>query len=141
MKKHWCIFAALLALAPFVFAQSDGEGAGKQRFRTREREKPKMVTVNGTLALKNGTIAVESGGVDYYVPMLERYTGFVEGLKENAKVSLEGYRVKSRRGESSALLRPVKMTLNGKNYDFPAGHPGRGKRAPHGRARFGNRCR
>jgi hypothetical protein len=108
----------------YIYAQNtagERNDAGRRQRRLKEQgrlQEPEKVTVDGALALKNGFISVESGGVTYHVPMLGRYTGFLEGLKENAKVKLEGYSVK-RPDEPVAFLHPVKMTLNGKEYDFP----------------------
>jgi hypothetical protein len=78
-------------------------------------------TVNGTLQLQNGLIAVQDGTAIYFVPMLERYIGFIEGLKEGSRISIEGY-------VSGNYIEPLKITINGKSYDFLANGygPGRG---------------
>ena len=54
---------------------------------------------------------MESGGDVYLVPMLNRYIGFISGLKEGAKVTVEG------RG-SRNMIQPVKVNIDGKDYDF-----------------------
>ena len=104
MKKIG-LFAVIAFLAiGSIFAQN------------QEREKrtpPETITVEGTLQLQNGMIAVKSGESVYYVPMLQRLVGFVEGLKEGSTVSIEGYASKN-------FLRPTKLSLSGKSYDFPA---------------------
>jgi hypothetical protein len=64
------------------------------------------------LQLEKGFIALASGDNVYFVPMLMRYAGFVEGIKEGAKVSVEGYQFRD-------ILHPKKVTVNGKDYDFP----------------------
>jgi hypothetical protein len=69
------------------------------------------VSVKGTLQLRSGMIAVADGNTAYFIPMLGRYIGFIDGLKEGAKVSVEGY-------VSGDYLRPSKVTINGKSYDF-----------------------
>jgi hypothetical protein len=69
------------------------------------------VSVKGTLQLRNGMIAVVDGNTSYFIPRLERYIGFIDGLKEGAKVSVEGY-------ASRNYLQPSKITINGKSYDF-----------------------
>jgi hypothetical protein len=66
------------------------------------------------LQLHNGQFAVTSGNNIYYVPMIGRYAGFIDGLKEGSIVSFEGY-VKGN------FLRPVKMTIGEKSYDLAAG--------------------
>jgi hypothetical protein len=70
------------------------------------------VTIEGLLKLEKGIVAVESGGSVYYVPKLNRYIGFIEGLKEGTKVSVEG-------SQFNGFISPEKVTINGKSYDFP----------------------
>ena len=79
---------------------------------------PESVKIEGTLQLQNGQFAVASGNNIYYVPMIARYIGFIDNLKEGANVSFEGY-------VSGNFLRPLKMTVSGKTYDL-AGGPGFG---------------
>ncbi|MDR0515677.1 MAG: hypothetical protein LBH25_01370 [Fibromonadaceae bacterium] len=69
------------------------------------------VNVKGTLQLRSGMIAVVDGNASYFVPMLGRYIGFIDGLKEGAKISVEGY-------ASRDYIQPSKVTINGKSYDF-----------------------
>ena len=71
------------------------------------------ITVEGTLQLQNGQIAVSTGNAVYFVPELERYVGFIDGLREGARVSVAG-------DASGNYLQLVQMTLNGKSYDFQA---------------------
>jgi hypothetical protein len=71
------------------------------------------ITVTGTLQLQNGQIVLASGNTVYFVPTLIRYIGFIDGLKEGAGVSIEGY-------ASGNYLEPSKVTINGKPYDFSA---------------------
>jgi len=69
------------------------------------------VTVDGVLKLEKGFVAVESSDSVYVVPKLNRYIGFIAGLREGAKVSVEGY-------EFNKMIRPTKVTIEGKSYDF-----------------------
>lgn len=103
--------AALCAVA--AFAQSTAQNTDKTRFRDAEQ-----VKIDGVLVLKNGVISVESGGKIYHTPQLERYVGFLDGLKENAKVGVEGWSVPNPRYENTAFLRVIKLTLNGKEHDL-----------------------
>jgi len=73
------------------------------------------ITVEGTLQLQNGQIAVSTGNAVYFVPELERFVGFIDGLREGARVSVAGY-------ASGNYLQPVQMTLNGKSYDLGANY-------------------
>ena len=85
------------------------------------RSAVQSVTVEGTLQLQNGQIAVSTGNAVYFVPMLGRYVGFIDGIKEGNKVTVEGY-------ASGNYLFPSKVTVDGKSYDFqtPAADPGYG---------------
>lgn len=88
-------------------------------FNNRHRELNRefnSVTVDGTLKLDRGVIAIESGSNFYYVPLLTRYIGFINELKEGAFVTIEGYVFRN-------MLQPVKLIIDGNSYDFPA--PGR----------------
>jgi hypothetical protein len=89
----------------------------------------KSLSVEGTLKLEKGFIAVESGDTVYLVPMLTRYIGFIEGLKEGAKVSVEGLGFRQ-------MIMPKKITLGEKTYDFPANIMGnRSRNNIHGQGR------
>ncbi|MDR2398699.1 MAG: hypothetical protein LBD74_08085 [Spirochaetaceae bacterium] len=85
-------------------------------------------SVTGALALRTGRIVLEAGGETYYVRGLSRFVGFIDGLKEGAKVTVEGYVY----GDGfSSWLQPVKLTLNGKDYEVAptlaqGGYPGGG---------------
>jgi hypothetical protein len=70
------------------------------------------VTVDGILQLQNGSIALASGNSVYFVPMLTRYVGFIDGLKEGARVSVQGY------VGGYNMLMPTAITVNGKAYDL-----------------------
>jgi hypothetical protein len=72
-------------------------------------------TVTGTLQLRDGTIAVVNDSQVHYVPSLERFIGFIDGLKEGAQVSLEGYIYSN---PLYTHLTPSKLTMNGKTYDL-----------------------
>jgi len=98
MKKLMLLTAIAFLASGTIFAQA--WGGVSQR-----------ITVTGTLQLQNGQIAVASGNTVYLVPTLGRYIGFIDGLKEGAGVSIEGY-------VSGNYLEPSKVTINGKPYDF-----------------------
>jgi hypothetical protein len=71
-----------------------------------------MTTVDGTLQLRNGQIGVASGNNFVFVPMLGRYVGFIDGLQEGARVSIEGIVV------NGNVLMPARLNLNGRNFDL-----------------------
>ncbi len=87
-----------------------------------------VVKVDGTLSLINGRIGLKSGGKTYYVPMLGKYAGFIEGLKEGAYVKLEGYAFPYPWAPEYYTLRVTKLTVGGKDYDFSQLAYGYGRR-------------
>jgi len=106
MKKFMflCLISSLLCGS--IFAQS-----------TPPATVP-TTTIKGTLGLSNGMISVVSGNITYYVRGLARFIGFIDGLKEGAQVSLEGYAAAPRtEGQKNSLFHPITLTLNGKNYE------------------------
>lgn len=79
---------------------------------------PAITTISGTLGLSAGRISVVSENTTYYVRGLERLVGFIDGLKEGAQVSLDGYAaVPTVEGQRGRLFHPVTLTLNGKEYE------------------------
>jgi hypothetical protein len=98
MKKFGFLTAVVCLAAGTIFAQGWGNAS-------------QPITVNGTLQLQNGQIAVAGGNAVYFVPSLGRYVGFIEGLKEGAGVSIDGY-------ASGNYLEPSRITINGKSYDL-----------------------
>ena len=108
MKKFAVFLFVSVLLAGTVFAQNKDN---RQNRNDRKQEVAK-VTIDGILKLEKGVVAVASGDSVYFVPILNRYIGFIDGLKEGTKVSVEGSKIKD-------VIRPVKVTINGKSYDFP----------------------
>ena len=104
MKKVGFLLVIAFMAIGTVFAQNWGGVSQK-------------ITVTGTLQLQNGQIALASGNTVYFVPTLGRYIGFIDGLKEGASVSIDGY-------ASGNYLEPSKVTINGKSYDFSPNNPG-----------------
>jgi len=83
-------------------------------------------TIKGTLGLSNGRISVVSGNITYYVTGLARFVGFIDGLKEGAQVSIDGYaNVPTIEGQNNRFFYPVKLTLNGKVYEVGSPDAGR----------------
>ena len=90
---------------------------------------PETIRVEGTLQLQNGYIVLSTGTVVYYIPGLMRYIGFIDGLREGARISVEGF-------VSGNLLQATKLIIGGREYDLLAnnqrwgpmgGHHGRGR--------------
>jgi hypothetical protein len=117
MKKS-VFFAILIVIAAGAFAQ--------ERQDQDRRRQPPVITVTGTLSLVDGKIALENDTAVYYVAGLEKLIGFIDGLKEGAGVTLEGFAKALRRGggdeadKERQILRVSRLTLNGKSYDLSA---------------------
>lgn len=102
MKKTVFIFLLATAAGGILFAQTP----------------PETSTVSGTLGLSAGRIVVKSGTLVYYTRGLERLIGFIDGLKDGAQVTIEGYvPVPVTEGQTERFISPVKLTLNGKSYE------------------------
>ena len=112
MKKAVIILTIAFLAICTISAQDRGARGGRNT-----RGAPEQVKIDGTLQLQNGQFAVASGNNMYYVPAIERYIGFIDGLKEGSAASFEGY-------VSGNFLRPSKMTVNGKTYDLAGGGSG-----------------
>jgi hypothetical protein len=107
------VFIALMA-AGAVFAQTP----------------PEKITISGNLGISQGFISLESGGQLYYVMGLQRFTGFIDGLKAGAPVTLEGYVIPPRNygwnlppaqtgiQGTPYFFRALTLNLGGKNYDL-----------------------
>jgi len=70
------------------------------------------ITINGTLKLERGIVAIQ--GQDdtvYLAPMLNRFIGFITGLREGANITVEGYQIRT-------IINPIKATIDGQTYDF-----------------------
>jgi hypothetical protein len=78
------------------------------------------VTVSGNLELVNGQIAVVADGVTYIAGGLRWLTGFIDGIKEGAAVSLEGWARTAPFDANTRFLRISKLTVDGKDYTFPS---------------------
>jgi hypothetical protein len=79
---------------------------------------PESVSVSGNLTIVRGTIAVVSGDITYLAGGLQRFVGFIDGLKEGAAVKLEGNAIPAPQNDKVKFLQVKKMTLSGKDYDL-----------------------
>ena len=109
MKK--IVFLTLIAFISIgvVFGQA-------RDFRRANPALPETVQLEGTLQLQNGHIVLSTGTAEYFIPGLMRYIGFIDGLKEGARITAEGYAFRN-------FLHTTKLTIDGREYDF-AVNPG-----------------
>lgn len=119
MKKMALVLLIVLTAAGAAVAQGAPAPWGAPRW---DQTQGQSVTVEGKLALINGTIGIKSGSKTYYVPMLGRLAGFVEGIKEGASAKLEGYAQQLPYAPEYYNLMATKATVGGKEYDL--GHYG-----------------
>jgi hypothetical protein len=139
MKRYVTLILTLLIAAGIAAAQPADNAPPRQYHHWRTNtpqaaapEAPETLTIRGSLALINGSIALEDGGTTYYIRGLDRLIGFVEGLKEGAAVVLEGYSFGSPPGpqgpnapgagaepapEGWKVFTVTKLSLNGREYD------------------------
>ena len=127
MKRIMLLALCMLAAAGAAFAQTGNPGPKPGP------EPAEPVTISGNLGITGGMISLESGGSLYYVTGLNRFIGFIDGLKEGAAVSLTGYAFESPRRPGTNVFRVTELRLNGKTYDLapPAAEfrgPGNGPR-------------
>jgi len=104
------IIAVLITGAVSAQAIRERQNSSPAPGNSRARE-VNSVTVEGVLKLEKGLVAVENADNVFVVPMLNRYIGFITGLREGARVSVEGYEFRN-------MIRPTKVTIEGKSYDF-----------------------
>jgi hypothetical protein len=110
MKKIISIMVIAILIAGTVFAQ--------ERANPRDRQRvDNSVSVEGNLKLEKGFVALESGDSVYLIPLLNRYIGFINGLREGARVSVEGNTFRN-------VIMPRKVVIDNKTYEFLAGGPG-----------------
>ena len=124
MKRNVLFILLVFGLVGMAWAQGwprmRPDPAPKSDGSKPHRELPaaETVTVSGGLIVAYGSPAVKSGDVTYLVKGINRLVGFVDGLKEGAQVTVEGPAITSPRDSKLKVLRPAKLTLNGKTYDL-----------------------
>jgi hypothetical protein len=113
-RNNFFVLCALITAA--LSAQTGDTGRGFTP--------PAQETISGNLGISGGMISLESGGSRYYVTGLERFFGFIDGLKEGAEVSLTGYAFNSPQPSGAKVFRATELRLGGKSYELapPAGN-------------------
>ena len=107
MKKLGLVVFIVFLAAGIASAQNRGNGWGTPV------QPSQAISISGTLQLQNGVIAVVSGSTTYLVPSLTQYIGFIEGLREGAQISIDGYFYGN-------YVQPTRVVISGKSYDFSA---------------------
>ena len=118
MKKQILFIFLALLITTVGFAQQ-GRGRGNQpRFQEGPRFETEALSVSGRLIVAHGSPAIKNGDTTYIVKGIQRLSGFVDGLKEGAQVTIEGKSAKIKRDDNIRVIIPAKLTLNGKEYDM-----------------------
>ncbi|MDR3193241.1 MAG: hypothetical protein LBT87_09270 [Treponema sp.] len=124
MKRIVLLGLLALCAAGLVSAQMGPRGMGRWGYPPLPQPPAaEQTTVSGNLSIVRGSIALVSGDTTYYVGGLNRLIGFIEGLKEGARVSLEGAAYQLPNDQKAKILRVSKLTLNGKDYDLSPREP------------------
>ncbi|MDR2542448.1 MAG: hypothetical protein LBC80_03240 [Treponema sp.] len=109
MKKLTVFLVIGFLLIGSIFAQD------RSNQRSNRSPENNSVTINGTLKLERGIVAVQSTGEGnvsvYFIPRLNRFIGFINGLREGESISVEGFRYRN-------VIQPTKVTIGGQSYDF-----------------------
>jgi hypothetical protein len=92
-------------------------GWGRNNYRNHQ-PLPEKMAISGNLTISQGMIAVVDKGTTYLAMGLHRYVGFIDGFKEGAAVTLEGYTRSDPYNKSGKFMVVQKMSLNGKDYDL-----------------------
>jgi hypothetical protein len=124
MKRIAVLSLGLLFLGLVLYAQ---EGNPLQQNNRRHhgldgRAGAEKLSLDGTLGLSRGIIVLKSREEIWYAPGLLRYTGFIDGLKEGAAVTVEGWGRRTPPIDGTAgFLVVSKLTLDGKDYEVGPG--------------------
>lgn len=118
MKRFAILLISGLIAASAVGAQTWGGPQGGPGPMMGQYQNQTPVKIEGKLTLVNGMIAVVDKDKTYYVGGVNRLVGFVDGLKENASVKLEGYAAPIPAAPEYLFLQVTKLTFNGKDYDL-----------------------
>jgi hypothetical protein len=124
MKKMLILFLLLTAAAGVSFAQTRGPDSNLRQDRRSGPQNAETSTITGKLELINGNIALKNDAAVYYLVGLGRLVGFVDGLREGAEVSLEGWAFAAPGRSENQSFFVSKLTINGKEYDNLLPEPG-----------------
>jgi hypothetical protein len=118
MKRTILFFTLVFCAAGLVLAH--GNNRWGQGFPRNQTPRPSLenVSVSGNLTIAQGMIAIVSGETTWLVRGLNRYVGFIDGLKEGATVTLEGYAMPVSSDKNIKSLWVQKMSFNGKDYEL-----------------------
>ncbi len=114
MKKLVIIAMMGLVLAATLSAQNT------------QRTAAETLSISGTLAVENGLIALKTENQTYYTHGFQHLINFVDGLKEGAALTLEGYVLPYQRDPEYLHFMSTKLIINGKSYELQTPYGNRG---------------
>jgi hypothetical protein len=117
--KRIVVFVRLVFSAfGLVYAQSSGGIWNIQQSPGyRPENSPPRRTISGVLGVSRGMVTLnDKNGAAWYVPGLDRYIGFINGLDLGEAVTLEGYA--SSGSSQEKFFQVTKFILDGISYEF-----------------------
>ena len=126
MKRILMISVLVLAAGGMIFAQQANRSSQAEILEAKraaalhasEKAGSEKITVSGNLTIVNGMAAIKSNNTVYLIPRLIQYAGFIEGLKDGARVSIEGIPVPAKSDTKAVVLMLQKLTIGSKEYDM-----------------------
>jgi hypothetical protein len=114
------VLCVLLALGAVTLVSAQGRDRGGMRHpgMGNQPAASEKVTVTGNLTIAQGMLAVKSNDITYLASGLQRFVGFIDSLKDGARVTLEGYTIANPNDAKTKFLRTSKLTINGKDYEL-----------------------
>lgn len=126
MKKSIIAIALLAGMVAAASAQPMlGRQAGPGYGPAAIAANAPKTTIEGSLALIDGHIGLKSGDTTYYVMGLNRLVGFIDGLKEGAKIKAEGYAVTISADSKLSAFRATSVTVGDRTIDLASSMMGR----------------
>ncbi|MHB9293535.1 hypothetical protein Holit_02661 [Hollandina sp. SP2] len=120
MKRSLVFILLTVAAGGLLSAQNRNPWGGPD-----PRSAPlETLKITGKLGIIQGMIALQDKDISYFVLGIDRFIGFIDGLKEGATVTIEGYSRASPNGEFP-FLRATQLTINNKAYDLVPPEQGR----------------
>jgi hypothetical protein len=124
MKRIAVLSLGLLFLGLVLYAQEGNPLPQNNRHYRGAAEGAERLSLEGTLEFSRGIIVLKSGEEIWYVPGLLHYSGFIEGLKEGAVVTLEGWGRRTPQTDGAAgFLMVSRLSLDGKDYEIGPAEP------------------
>ena len=117
MKRFALLGLLVLGFVTLVSAQSRNNWNWNLPQSRVPQVTSEKVTVSGDLTIVQGSLAVKSGDITYLTMGLRQFIGFIDGLKDGARVSLEGNAITRSSDANTKFLMVTKLTIAGKDYD------------------------